>query len=1194
MVHSSSSITRLFVLSFLAVLYTQVLNPLPGYGQTGPYIGDITQDGSLDVGDVNCYILTTLSQLQGIGLPPCAAVSLTVADLQCDGAVDITDIQRNILTALYLLTFDVGIKTLLQIQDHDVDLVHDNCDLDDDNDGFEDLCEVTHLTDPLNNLSFPDDPNICTCPGGCVVDDLCYQAQDPAPGNPCEICAPELDPFQFVPNDGIPCDDNSACTSGDICAGGGCIATTIVCSDNNDCTDDTCDPDVGCLFSNHLGPCDDNDACTTADQCSNGLCAGLLVIDCEDNNPCTKDNCDSGLGCIYSAASGPCNDNNLCTTGDQCQSGACQGTGNLNCADGNVCTTELCSPELGCLSLPVTGACDDNDVCTQGDKCVSGSCVAGSLIVCNDGNSCTNDGCDPDAGCVFVAASGACNDGNACTTNDTCGGGVCTGTIPTNCNDGNVCTNDTCNPFTGCLHTNVTGTCNDGNACTVTDTCSGGTCIGTNALICNDGNPCTTDQCNPASGCLFTVNNASCSDGDPCTNPDTCVSGTCIPGAKTVCNDNNPCTDDGCTPTGCQFAPNTLPCNDGNACTTNDVCSGGACVGATTGGCDDGNPCTDDICSPGGGCQHITNEEDCNDNDACTVGDQCEDGDCVPGIKIPCLDNNPCTTDICDAAGGCSFLANTNPCTDGNACTTNDTCAAGKCVGSPNNCDDQNSCTLDVCDATAGCIHVPLSGACNDGNPCTGPDSCNKGVCVGAPQTCNDNNPCTDDTCDILGGCAHVPNTAVCSDGNGCTVGDLCAAGSCKSGNPMACNDGNPCNGTESCIAPGVCVAANIPTCGDGKITATCGEQCDDGNKQPGDGCSETCQVEGVTPCTTNAECNDFIPCTQDICENELCVNVEDDSQCETDEPCMTALCDSSQGCIVEQTPDNGPCSDDNLCTEGDYCLNQECIPGTPVVCNDFDPCTTNLCNPAIGCAFLPSSGGTCDDGNPCTLNDLCVAGSCTPGAPNFAAGSACTDLFPKACIVSGPLASIESCYLKLAASSVTSPLATGLQFTMAYDYTKLELVAFMTEICFPGFGCFPVPATGPGSSALPTGHNVSIAPPQIKNWQGETCNPPTINCKNNLPCINGKCQGTAGYGAVVIVNLIDPAKPITLAYLNNEVVVNDSDFLEVQFKVLSPDVVSVPTGVYFPSSVATNKDSVTMEVDVLEDIELFVSYPPK
>src|SRR5207253_2854691 len=55
-----------------------------------------------------------------------------------------------------------------------------------------------------------------------------------------------------------------------------------------------------------------------------------------------------------------------------------------------------------------------------------------------------------------------------CTAGEVCSGGTCQPGTPRNCNDGNPCTDDSCNPTTGCVHTNNTASCDDGNACTLT------------------------------------------------------------------------------------------------------------------------------------------------------------------------------------------------------------------------------------------------------------------------------------------------------------------------------------------------------------------------------------------------------------------------------------------------------------------------------------------------------------------------------------------------------------------------------------------------------------------------------------------------------------------------------------------------------------------------------------------------------
>jgi hypothetical protein len=224
--------------------------------------------------------------------------------------------------------------------------------------------------------------------------------------------------------------------------------------------------------------------------------------------------------------------------------------------------------------------CDDGDACTTSDSCISGACTGGPAPNCNDGQPCTDDACDSQAGCQNTPNVDPCNDGNACTTSDTCAGGVCVGGAQPNCDDGNPCTDDVCDVDIGCQSTANSAPCDDANACTTSDTCAGGTCVGGASLGCNDGNACTDDSCDVGSGCIHANNSAGCSDGNACTTSDTCSGGSCVGGAALPCNDGNVCTDDNCEPaSGCTYPNNGVACDDGDSCTELDTCSGGSCSG---------------------------------------------------------------------------------------------------------------------------------------------------------------------------------------------------------------------------------------------------------------------------------------------------------------------------------------------------------------------------------------------------------------------------------------------------------------------------------------------------------------------------------------------------------------------------------------------------------------------------------------
>jgi hypothetical protein len=100
-----------------------------------------------------------------------------------------------------------------------------------------------------------------------------------------------------------------------------------------------------------------------------------------------------------------CNDGNACTTSDTCIAGTCTGGPAPVCTDSNVCNgLETCDPSLGCR--PGTSlVCSNNDVCDGLETCdPTLGCQDGASLECDDEDGCTNDSCDPLAGCASVEA----------------------------------------------------------------------------------------------------------------------------------------------------------------------------------------------------------------------------------------------------------------------------------------------------------------------------------------------------------------------------------------------------------------------------------------------------------------------------------------------------------------------------------------------------------------------------------------------------------------------------------------------------------------------------------------------------------------------------------------------------------------------------------------------------------------------
>jgi hypothetical protein len=855
-------------------------------------------------------------------------------------------------------------------------------------------------------------------------DDKCVIDPSTVPMKPEVACFSAVcDPAtgQFVVNqlaDGTFCDDQNACTVQDKCSNATCKGVAASCDDGNICTNDSCDPESGCTTEGLSElPCDDMDACTAEDTCLDGVCSGAETLSCDDENPCTDDSCDSESGCLNETLDDvPCDDGEVCTDGDMCEEGVCIPgenlcqcdvdddcsnfedldvcNGTLHCVDqkcvadpetivicdsseDTACTKTVCDPqtgECGPKDLGLGAPCDDKNACTLGESCFFGDCVGGILVGCNDGNPCTSDSCDPDFGCLDSPLDEVpCQDGDACTEGDACQAGECQpGLNICGCEndedcagfeDGNLCNGtlhcvdssctldeativtceepestcevNVCAPLSGeCKVGPVKdGTiCDDEDACTENDVCADGECIAFE-ILCDDSNPCTEDVCVGDEGCVFTpTDGAACDDGEVCTEGDVCDMDQCVPGTNACdCEEDLDCADS----------------EDGNLCNGILVCQENACVidpGSVV-TCDTSadTACTKNQCNPTSGECELTlsqNGSVCEDDLLCTEYSVCQDGECIGELK-DCDDDNPCTDDVClNQQGGCVYQDNTASCNDGNSCTQNDFCQDGACVGAAILCDDDNICTADSCNPLSGCLFEPTAAACDDGDACTEDDACQQGECSGKPVLCDDDNVCTDDSCDPATGCVAYPNEDPCDDDDPCTDGDFCAGAECNGGPPTNCDDANSC--TED-----LCSKA------DGCINNTLsGVACDDGN-----------------PCTSG-----------DICDDGECV-YEKPTECDDFNPCTANSCDPQTGCLAD--PISGTqCNDENACTVDDICTAGECSGGL-ISCNDNDPCTQDLCDPASGCLHPPTAGQpVCDDGNGCTLVDKCQGGLCVGSSP--------------------------------------------------------------------------------------------------------------------------------------------------------------------------------------------------------------------
>lgn len=145
----------------------------------------------------------------------------------------------------------------------------------------------------------------------------------------------------------------------------------------------------------------------------------------------------------------------------------------------------------------------------------------------------------------------------------------------------------------------------------------------------------------------------------------------------------------------------------------------------------------------------------------------------------------------------------------------------------------------------------------------------------------------------------------------------------------------------------------------------------------------------GKGPADDEAPCEDGNACTVgDACRAGAC-RPGTPAACDDDNPCTLDLCEPASGCGHPAL--EGPCDDGSRCTEGDACATGLCRGSAPD-CDDGNPCTADGCDPAQGCTHAPLDGGACDDGSACTQTSACVAGTCKGAVVDCDDKNLCTD----------------------------------------------------------------------------------------------------------------------------------------------------------------------------------------------------------
>lgn len=860
--------------------------------------------------------------------------------------------------------------------------------------------------------------DICT-PGGCRGEPLnCVNSSS-------ECMVGVCDPFNGCV--AVPVENYTRCNvNADACAGlyycldGVCVSEgPVVCPvSTNPCVEIVCNPEQGCAELPLYGlSCDDDNACTIGDVCNlQGVCTpGAIWLDCDDQNDCTDDFCAPSGGCTHV----PISNCQQCNATADCSQQTCQ---QVHCVRG-ACRY---------IAVPVGFSCADNDVCNGHEVCTgNGVCVSLGPLVCDDQNSCTDDTCNPTSGCAFTPnVLNSCSDNDPCTVNDACAAnGTCVG-YPFPCPTDTTCTEYVCENANGdplCVGTPI----NRGSACSSGDSClhSGmcdehGVCVEESVHCpqpqeCVDSYSCVDGVCTPA----YSAPGTQCNLDNLCKTSECDGSGTCLAVADIItcsiapqCQVASICIErtGECEPI---FADDGTDCDDDDSCTAVSHCTGGRCHGFEPNLCINPDSChKQGICDPlTGDCNYpeLANFTPCiptnvpvNESMTSYV---CISGECIgtDPVYCPALENE-CLIPQRDSELGCIYTFPEDQfCDDDDLCTFSEMCSDGACVGgTTRNCSYDTLCGVSYCLSNIGCIntvsdckvctqdndcpYIPckqgycdggvcayrgddtaLSG-CDDSQFCNGDEYCFAGSChTRPPPDCDDFNMCTIDTCDYdLQQCRHTPTGNITCQNN-----DLCASlarcdgkGHCLTVHSLTCGPSTPCRHSLGCNPKtGACLYDFV----------------EDGRE-----CNEPDNL-----CATKAVCN------QGVCN--VIENVTCDRGCECD---SADTCDMMVGRCVEPTICNyDKCTDRDLCTLGDQCVQEVCTPG------QFSPC--DFVPHDEQCQLVLCMNGNClvdnaEDGTPCLIDipygpctdeDVCVGGTCTR---RYKEATVCREASPGGCDV--------------------------------------------------------------------------------------------------------------------------------------------------------------------------------------------------
>jgi hypothetical protein len=279
---------------------------------------------------------------------------------------------------------------------------------------------------------------------------------------------------------------------------------------------------------------------------------------------------------------------------------------------------------------------------------------------------------------------------------------------------------------------------------------------------------------------------------------------------------------------------------------------------------------------------------------------------------------------------------------------------------------------------------------------------------------------------------------------------------------------------------PNPCTMPNRNTCTVVGENAVC--SCNPGYEDDGMG---NCELSAG--CTSNTDCDDGNPCTDDSCNLV------------------------SGACSSVPNPGN-TCSDSNLCTIDDMCTVDGSCVGTTKDCSDGNECTEDSCSAGTGeCVNSPAPlNEPCDGGNGiCDGAGICVGAECTVDA-DCDDGKACSQDICNAGYCENPIESDTTLCRQANGDCDAAEYCDGISPECPADYPQSD-----TYVCRASMDQCDVEETCDGVNLN--------CPSDYFRVDGTACddgNPSTINDM----CQYGACIGTFAEPTCFGIDASDPS----------------------------------------------------------------------